>query len=202
MIRHVLLDADGVLQRHPVGWAAAAEGFLGERGADFFRAVTELERTCLSGDGDFLPLLTAELAREAPGVSAEELYVEVWHTIETVATTLEVVHELRDAGLGVHLGTNQHERRAAYMRRELGYDELFDESFYSCDLGAAKPAPAFFASVLDRLDAAAPDVLFVDDSEPNVVAARECGLAAERWHVDDGIEALRDRLSGHGVVLS
>ncbi len=202
MIRHVLLDADGVLQRHPVGWTAATEGFLGEGGADFFRTVTELEQTCLRGQVDFLPLLTAELAENAPQVPVEELYVEVWHRIETVSTTLELVHELRDAGLGVHLGTNQHERRAAYMRRELGYDDLFDRSFYSCELGAAKPEPAFFAAVLDTLGAAAPEVLFVDDNEPNVVAARECGLAAEHWHLDDGIDALRDRLSGHGVMIS
>jgi len=201
VIRHVLLDADGVLQRHPVGWVAAAEGFLGERGADFFRTITELERACLRGEADFLPILTAELAEQAPGTPVEELYAEVWHTIETVATSVELVHELRSAGLGVHLATNQQARRAAYMRRELGYDELFDGSFYSCELGAAKPEPAFFAAVLDSLGVAAPEVLFVDDNEPNVVAARECGLAAEHWHLDDGIGALRERLAGHGVTI-
>jgi putative hydrolase of the HAD superfamily len=102
----------------------------------------------------------------------------------------------------VHLGTNQQAGRAAYMRDELGYDDLFDESFYSCELGAAKPDPAFFCRVLDRLGAAAPEVLFVDDNEANVVAARECGLAAEHWHLDEGVDLLRDRLAGHGLTLA
>jgi putative hydrolase of the HAD superfamily len=201
MIRHVLLDADGVLQRHPVGILTAVERFVGERAAELFGTVTELEHTCLRGDGEFLPLLAAELERYDVPVQAAEVYTDVWLTIESVVGSVELVHALRDAGYAVHLGTNQQAGRAAYMRQELGYDDLFDESFYSCDLGAAKPEPAFFCRVLDRLGAAAPEVLFVDDAEANVVAARECGLAAEHWHLDQGMELLRDRLTGHGVAL-
>ena len=87
------------------------------------------------------------------------------------------------------------------MRAGLGYDDLFDESFYSCELGVAKPDPDFFGAALDRLDAPAPAVLFVDDSAVNVAAAREVGLAAECWHVDEGIAVLRERLAAHGVLV-
>ena len=200
MIRHVLLDADGVLQRHPEGWVAATEAWLGDRAADFFREVTEVERTCLRGEDDFLPLLAGELERYALPVPVEQLYAGIWHTIQAFPATVELVHALRDLGLGVHLATNQHARRAAYMRAELGYDELLDESFYSCELGAAKPEPAFFRAVLDRLGAPAPEVLFVDDHVGNVEGAREVGLAAEQWHLDEGIDVLLRRLAGHGVV--
>ena len=46
---------------------------------------------------------------------------------------------------------------------------------------------------------ASPDaVLFVDDSARNVVGAREVGLSAEQWHLDDGLSVLRDLLAVHG----
>lgn len=201
MIRHVLLDADGVLQRHPVGWVEAAAGFVGDRAAEFFRDLTDEERTCLRGEADFLPLLAAELERYAVPVPAEEVYAEVWQRIEAVPSSVQLVHALHELGLGVHLATNQQPRRAAYMRHEMRYDDLFDESFYSCELGLMKPEPAFFLAALDRLGARAPEVVFVDDHPGNVAAACELGLAAEQWAIADGVPALERLLSGHGLVL-
>jgi putative hydrolase of the HAD superfamily len=58
------------------------------------------------------------------------------------------------------------------MRKVLGYDALFDVSCYSCDLGVAKPAPAFFAEAARRIGADPSAILFVDDSAPNVDGAR------------------------------
>lgn len=200
MVTHVLLDGDGVLQRHPRGWVEAAEAYVGDRAAAFFVEVTEQERACLTGGHDFVPLLADALVRYGVQAPVDEVYAEVWLTIETVPTTVALVHELRRLGLGVHLGTNQQAGRAAYMRTALGYDDLFDESFYSCELGAAKPTVAFFAAVVDRLGTTAPEVLFVDDHEPHVLAARELGLAAERWHHADGLPRLHALLAGHGIV--
>ncbi len=201
MVSHVLLDADGVLQRHPRGWVEAAGAFVGDRAAAFFVDVTEHEHTCLTGARDFEPLLADALVRYAVEAPAPEVYAEVWLTIETAPATVALVHELRRLGLGVHLGTNQQAGRAAYMRTVLGYDDLFDESFYSCELGAAKPTPAFFGAVLDRLGTTAPEVVLVDDHEANVAAAREVGLAAEHWHLADGIPRLHGLLAGHGIAL-
>ena len=202
MIRHVLLDADGVLQHMPGGWVAAVERHLGVGAEEFWELATQDEQACLRGEGDFLEVLAGHLRTLGASVTAEELHRAVWRSVHVEPASVALVHALRDAGLGVHLGTNQEHHRAAYMRTALGYDDLFDESFYSCEIGAAKPDGAFFCAVLDRLGAAAPEVLFVDDSERNVVGARECGLAAEHWQIDDGMPALRRRLAGHGLALA
>ena len=201
MIHHVLLDADGVVQRLPGGWAAALAPYLGERAGEFLTALGMDEQPCLRGAGDFRAVLADHLERYAVDAPVDEVYPAVWLDVEVAASSRALVHALREVGVGVHLATNQEAGRAAYMRGDLGYDELFDESFYSCDLGAAKPEPAFFTRALDRLAAAAPEVLFVDDHEPNVVAAREVGLAAERWHLDDGLPALHALVERHGLVL-
>ncbi|NYD43088.1 HAD family hydrolase [Nocardioides panaciterrulae] len=202
MIKHVLLDADGVMQRVPGGWVAALEPHLGLRAQEFLVAVAEDEQPCLRGGGDFLEAMGGRLADFGLSGTARELHRAVWCSVQVEPTSVALVHALRDAGCAVHLGTNQEAHRAAYMRDELGYADLFDACFFSCELGAAKPEPDFFCRVLDRLGCSAPEVLFVDDHEPNVVAALECGLAAEHWRLDDGPELLRRRLSTYGLTLA
>ena len=86
------------------------------------------------------------------------------------------------------------------MRTALGYDQLFDVSCYSFDLGAMKPDVAFFEAALRRIDADASSVLFIDDTEKNVHGARAAGLAAEHWHFEQGHELLLQRLADHGVA--
>jgi FMN hydrolase / 5-amino-6-(5-phospho-D-ribitylamino)uracil phosphatase len=74
----------------------------------------------------------------------------------------------------------------------------------SCDVGTRKPEPAFYAHVLGAarsltgttpVEASA--VLFVDDRETNVEAARAQGFDAVRF---EGAAALRDALTVRGVL--
>jgi len=201
VIEHVLFDADGVVQDLPGGWFAAMEPYLGERSREFLLDTWQDELPTLAGEGDYLPLLAAKLAAYGVTVPVDEVYRAVWHRIELVETTVALVHALRAAGYGVHLGTNQERSRAAHMRTVLGYDELFDVSCYSCDLRFAKPSPEFFAEAVRRIGAAPSSVLFVDDSEKNVDGARTAGLAAAHWHVDHGHDTLLELLAAHGVTL-
>jgi putative hydrolase of the HAD superfamily len=66
-------------------------------------------------------------------------------------------------------------------------------------VGAAKPAPAFFAAVVDALALPAAEILFVDDVPANVAAAREAGLEAAEWHHERGIAALDELLAPYGL---
>jgi putative hydrolase of the HAD superfamily len=117
-----------------------------------------------------------------------------------VGVFVAVVRALRRNGYGVHLATNQERYRAAYLRDVLGYDALFDVSCYSCELGLAKPAPAFFAEAVRRIGAEPPAVLFIDDSAGNVEGARAAGLAAGQWSLEQGHDALARLLARHGVA--
>jgi putative hydrolase of the HAD superfamily len=88
------------------------------------------------------------------------------------------------------------------MRRELGYDDLFDVSCYSAELGVAKPDPAYFRAAARLIGVPPGAVVFVDDVEPNVEAARETGMAGVHWHLRDGHAALEQMLAEHGVVAA
>ncbi len=202
VITHVLLDADGVLQDLPGGWYAAMEPYLGDRAREFLHRTWADELPTLTGEGDYLPLLEATLREYGVTAPVEEVYAAVWHRIDEVPTTFEVVAALRRAGYGVHLATNQERHRGSYMHDVLGYRDRFDVCAYSWEVGAAKPDPEFFHRVVRRIGVAADEVLFVDDNEVNVEGARTAGLVAEHWHFERGPESLVSLLVSHGVRLT
>ena len=73
---------------------------------------------------------------------------------------------------------------------------LFDRAFLSFELGLVKPDREIFEHVIQKLDLPAEQVLFLDDNEINVVAAREVGLRAERVA---GVAAARAALEAAGL---
>jgi len=198
-VRHVLLDADDVLQELPGGWYLAMEPYLGERSRAFFHRTWKDELPMLAGRGDYLPLLAATLREFGVVAPVEEVYDAVWKNIVVVEESLALVRALRRNGYGVHLGTNQEPYRGAYMRTELGYDDLFDVSCYSHDLGVVKPDPAFFVEAARRIGADVRTILFIDDRPRNVEGARAAGLLAEQWDLTQGHAVLHELLARHGV---
>ncbi|MER6969894.1 HAD-IA family hydrolase [Nocardioides sp. NPDC000445] len=208
-IAHVVFDADGVLQHLPGGWHAAVAPLLGDRTEEILQAAWAAEAPMLTGgDGDFRAVLAGVLLEHGAAASAEEVYVAAWGSVQTDHETADVVRRVRAAGYGAHLGTNQASHRSALMRTELGYDDLFDVSCYSYELGVAKPDPRFFLLAAGRIGAEPHEILFIDDSVRNIVAARSVGMAALHWSFDPdagaehtGQAGLVDRLAAHGVHL-
>ena len=192
-----------MLQHRPGGWEDAFVDFVGtDRAADLLADMFEAEKPAVRGDRDIIDVVATVLARYGTDADPEHVYDSVWRRIEMPEQSRELIRRLRGSGLGVHLGTNQTRQRAAYMRSELGYDELFDVSCYSAEMGVAKPEPAYFRLALERIGAPAGEVLFVDDTLPNVQAAERVGLTAVHWHMGEGIGALTERLAEHGVRLA
>lgn len=201
IIRHVLFDADGVLQRPPADWRAPLAEMLGERAEEFVHRVWALEDPMLRGEGDFLEVLAEVLDDLGVRATAAEVHTAAWCAIELDPMSIALVQATRTAGYGVHLASNQERHRAAHMRSALGFDDLFDVSCYSYDLGHAKPSPAYFEAALTRIGIEPAEALFIDDRAANVEAAREVGLAGVHWHLDQGHDALRTELAGFGVVV-
>jgi putative hydrolase of the HAD superfamily len=197
----VLWDADGVLQHLPEGWEASMRPVVGHLVDDveaFLAEAFAAERPALTGDARWLEILPGLLEKWGIGHAHDDA-LKVWLTIEPVVETREIVERLRAAGVRCYLATNQDEHRGQHMHTTLGYGDLFDGCFYSYELRVAKPDPAYFTTVLDRLGLPGRAVLFVDDNAANVEAARSVGLRAERWHVTEGVDALHELLRRHGL---
>lgn len=200
-VRILLLDADGVIQMPTAGWRDAVASLCADadRVEAFLEAVFAAERPCLTGDGDFPAALSDVLRRwDSPASLGEAL--DLWTRIEPREDLLRLVDSLRNAGIRVGLATNQQSVRAAYMIDALRYGERFDDLFFSCHLGHAKPGPGYFRAVLSSLDCPGSEVLFVDDHARNVAAARESGFNAEIYDLSTGVEGMRTLLAGHGIA--
>ncbi|UMG94827.1 HAD-IA family hydrolase [Nocardioides sp. TF02-7] len=200
--RHVLLDADGVVQTGTGDIPGVLAEHLGDGGFAFLAATFPDDSPVLRGEAEVVPLLREALrAAGKPDVDVQRLYDEAWLAIEVHRPTLDLVATLRARGYGVHLVTNQDPGRARHMQRTLGYQDVFDSCWYSCDVGAAKPDAAFFAAVLEGVGARPDEVLYVDDSPRYVAGGRAAGITAEEWSTTEGDERLHALLEQHGIAL-
>ena len=76
-----------------------------------------------------------------------------------------------------------------FPHAEAKYDwlGLFDGVVVSGRVGLVKPERDIFDHLLDAYGLRADDILFIDDHEPNVVAARSYGIAAHHFEGSAGL---------------
>ncbi|MGW6277417.1 HAD family hydrolase [Kribbella sp. NPDC055071] len=200
MVSAVLFDADGVLQRPTTDWWPRLHALAPENPEAFVAELMAAERPTLVGKGSF-PEVVADLLRQWGSPASVEEALEPWSWFESVPEVVALIGRLRAGGIGCHLATNQMAYRRGLMV-ERGYGDWFDQTFYSCDVGLAKPDPAYFRHILSTLDLPAPSVLFIDDNEANVASAAGVGLHAELFDLSMGVPALVELLERYELPLS
>jgi putative hydrolase of the HAD superfamily len=204
----ILFDADGVIQNSKVDdlsvLVARSLGFLPEDLEDFVNDIIEAERPALAGQVDFADVLEPLLAARGASGKAAEFAAEWACSIDADASVLSLIGKLRQQGLCCALATNQQSYRAKYMRQTLGYDRVFERSFYSHELGFMKPDVRYFEAIVARLPFSPEQVLFIDDLAKNIAAARTVGLHAEQFvhpRNTDGVAQLKELLERYSVVV-
>ena len=206
-IRAVLFDADGVLQHQAVTLHSVLSDVLALPPGDVddcYREVWEAEGPALMGQGGFVEAMSDLLVKWGrPG--RVDAFIDASKTIRTDEAVAGIVRRLRAGGILCCLASNQVGYRARYMSETLGYADLFDREFYSCDIGRKKPEPAYFEAILERVAPPPADVLFIDDHDANVAAALDLGMTAAVFQPDPGVEPhrlMREILAEHGVDAS
>ena len=195
----VLFDADGVIQGPSNGRVAELTAWGGSRADEFLLAVSAADTSCLTGD-DFGAAMR-EVLRQFEITAPLEEVIDPRFWIEARQPMLDAVRAVRDLGLYCGLATNQQNLRGTYMRSSLGFETIFDEQFYSFELGYAKPDVGYFQAIMDRIGVAPHRVLFIDDLEDNVAGAREIGIYSELFPHDGGVAALKPILAKYGIQL-
>jgi putative hydrolase of the HAD superfamily len=203
VIDTVLFDADGVIQRPTIDWRATLATFIrpDQSAEEFVDDLMISERPSVRGAGDFREAVAEVLARWESAAAVDEV-VQLWDRFEAEPVVVDLIQQLRKAGIACHLATNQQSYRRATMQDERHYGDLFDQTFYSCDLGVAKPDPAYFHAILDSVGKQGSSVLFIDDNEPNIKGALTAGLHAELYDLSEGTDALRALLTRYGLPIS
>jgi HAD superfamily hydrolase (TIGR01509 family) len=195
----VLFDADGVIQGPRDGRVADLTAWGGSRAEEFLAAVSAADTSCLTGS-DFGAAMRDVLRQFEITAPIEEV-IDRRFWIEVRQPMLDAVRAVRDLGLRCGLATNQQNLRGAYMRSSLGFETIFDEQFYSFELGFAKPEAGYFQAIMDRIGVAPHRVLFIDDLEDNIAGAREIGIHSELFPHDGNVAALKPILVRYGISL-
>ena len=202
-IQAVLFDADGVLQQPMEGGREKLASLCGmkSRSEDFVRDFLSAEMPCLRGDADMADTIADVLKKWDSPYSVEQAIETHTKIVAMNPESIEVVRDLRKSGVPVYLATNQHEYRARYMSEVFGYADIFDGEFYSCRLGTRKPDPDYFHAVLKSLSYPPERLLFIDDRDQNVAAAKSVGIHGVEYDMREGVEALRGILKGYGLEV-
>lgn len=190
------MDADGVLQLPCEGWTDTLAGLGG--GLDFVDELFEREVAALDGSVDLGDVLEDLIRRRRLAARPEQI-IEVWQSVDLFWPMLELVDDVRRSGVVTALATNQHSYRGRWMKEALPYQDYFDREFYSFEMGVAKPDPAYFEQILDRLGVRADAAVFVDDRLENVDAARSVGLHTVLCPTPEEPAAIRAQLRELGV---
>lgn len=91
--------------------------------------------------------------------------------------SVEILHQMKAAGIPMYVLSNMSHDNASYLRSR-PYFDLFEGIVISAEEKLIKPDTALFERVLSRYNLVAADVFFIDDSMPNIIAAREVGMQA------------------------
>jgi putative hydrolase of the HAD superfamily len=81
-----------------------------------------------------------------------------------------------------------------YRFRTFGLRDYFKVALSSCYLGVRKPKPEIFRLALDVLGRPAERILFIDDREPNIVAAEAMGIKSIHFAGEAGLRQELERL--------
>ncbi|NPD06885.1 HAD-IA family hydrolase [Nocardioides sp. zg-1308] len=179
MIRAVVLDVGGVLEVvDDDAFPAPAEQRLGLPPGSIAAGLA-----ALPGDAALGQVTEAEVRAEwqrtlgLDDVQADELMADFWRWyVGTLDRRLAGWFAAqRPARLTAILSNSGPGAREA--ERLHGFEDITDDIVYSHEVGLAKPDPAAYELTARRLGVAPGEVLFLDDVEANVEAARAAG-----WH--------------------
>lgn len=193
-IRAVLFDRDDTLSfSDPAVYRQAAEWAARTYGLDPRAAAQAMQDQWASVDGswwhlrtlddeaafwaDYSRALAARLGvphEHAAALLAEYPYQRFLHAVPEAR---EVLQELRARGLKIGVLSNTLPNVAVTLEA-VGLADLVDVPMSSCVLGVHKPDPWVFALAAEALGLPPEQILFVDDLEENIVAARQAGMQA------------------------
>jgi putative hydrolase of the HAD superfamily len=182
----LMLDVDGVLvtdKSDRFAYDAVLDQAIEEA-----RALLSVEdwQSVATGRADLLAILSSRL----PEQSDPQRLLDYWFASETHVdpAVLAGVRRVRANGTRVYLATNQEHHRARYLQDTLGLLAQVDGIAYSAALGHRKPSPEYFAAAAAKVGAHPADIVFIDDNEGNVDAARVAGWRAILWLGDMSLE--------------
>ncbi|MBU6298906.1 MAG: HAD family phosphatase [Alphaproteobacteria bacterium] len=137
----------------------------------------EFKRTVVH-DADLGKMSQAELfatIEKLTGAPAKQLEAEFYALVRIDGEVVELIESLRQT-YRVGLLTNAVVPFVRDVMAEHKIERLFDTILVSAEEGLAKPDPAYYARMLERMSAHAGTSVMIDDNPDNLVGARAAGM--------------------------
>ena len=132
----------------------------------------------------------AEVATQLAN-STELDHGELLQCFDTVRETLidfpqsvELIRQMKQADIPMYVLSNMSAENFAYLRQR-DYFELFDGIVISAEEKLIKPDTALFQRVVDRYQLEPAEMVFMDDSLPNIEAAISLGMHGVHFNGSD-----------------
>lgn len=187
MIRAVVFDIGGVLERvaddaWPEVWIARWEGRARRPAGTIAAHLAEHAPQGSLVTGEVSEAQMRQMYVDALGLdnaSAEVMMAELWDAYcgELDTEMYDFAKRLRPSYTTAILSNSGDGARREEQRR-YGFEDLVDTIVYSHEVGLAKPDPAIYALTTTRLGVEPSEIVFLDDAEGHVQAAREFGWQA------------------------
>ena len=166
----------------------------------FLATVTTPEWNAEQDRGRTLAEATAILVAEHPEhTDLIEAYYGRWDEMvgEPIGGTVELVKQLKAAGVRLVALTNWSAETFPRVRHRLGFLDYFEAVLVSGTVGLIKPDPAIYLLLIERHAVDVRHSMFIDDSTRNVDAAAALGFDAIHFQSS---EQLAEELRGRGLI--
>jgi putative hydrolase of the HAD superfamily len=201
-IKAICFDADGVVINPQKQFSRRLEkehGISPSMTQKFFCGVFN---DCLVGKANLKEVLPTFVKEWGWKGSADE-FINTWLLTDHVVDDriINAIQTLRRNGIICCLATSQEHNRAEYMKCKMGFQDMFDHLFFSCEMGCQKPDHAYYRHIEKILNLEKGSILFWDDASLNVKAARECGWNAEIYNDFSAFEKITKKYIplNHGI---
>ena len=116
-----------------------------------------------------------------------------------IQPVVEILHALKAQGYPLYGLSNWPAEKFAVVRQIYPFFDWFDDLVISGEVKLIKPERAIFALLLERVGRPAQECIYIDDHEPNIVAAGKLGFQTIHFSSPG---KLAEELLGMGVDLS
>lgn len=185
-IQHIIFDLGGVLLN--IDYQLTSKAFTALGISDFDQHFSQLHANSLFEDletgkvneEEFLEKIKEHL----PAGTTNENIITAWNAmlLDYPVARLQLLQQLRQHYNLFLLSNTNAIHLAAFnsiLEKSRGISSLasfFDRSYYSHLVGLRKPGKEIFQLILDENDLRPEHTLFIDDTLPNVEAAKELGI--------------------------
>jgi len=180
----ILFDADGVVINSELFTVQYQKqfGISNDEMLPFFKGIFQ---DCLVGKADLKKVVQPYLKKwewEGDVDGFLLFWFKAEHNIDK--RVIELISDLRKNAVLCYLATNQEKYRTEYMRKEMGFDKVFDGIFSSAEIGSKRPDREFYEFIFREVakkGISKEQIFYIDDTASHVESAEEQGVDAHLY---------------------